>query len=278
MSHVAVTTRTRIGRVICFVAVAITFSWIQWLAVIASQRGWLTADVPLSAVAIFGPCVAAVVSLVGAADDRRRWLRSVLQWRIPPLVGFLAVLLPPLFLICCISIASAATPSAPRVQAPTLMSAVALFVGMFLTAGVGEELGWRGFLLPELRRSLGPLLASSIVGVIWFVWHLPLFWVIGATQREIPTSSFAIGILSYSFILTWLVEASNNSVLRAMLFHSSANVGFFLAIGYVKPLPQYTFVFRSYVVAIAIFGLVATVLLIRRDRNAAHVRRTRRRP
>lgn len=269
MSHYAVTRPTRMGRVICFVAVALAFSWSQWLAVIASQRRWLAADISLSTLAIFGPLVAAVVSLVGSSDDRRQWFWSVLRWRIPPVVGVLAVLLPPLLGIGCVALATAVTPSAPRVQAPSVATVVAVFAGMFVTAGVGEELGWRGFLLPELRKSLGPLQGSLAVAIIWFLWHLPLFWVIGATQREIPAGSFAVGLLSYSLILTWLVEKSNGSVLPAMLFHSSANVSFFLAMAYAKNLPQYELLSRTYVGAFAVLGAIAAVLLIRRDRTAA---------
>lgn len=271
MSHVEVTPRMRIGRVAVFVAVAMAFSWVQWFAVIASQRGWITAHVSLSPLAIFGPLVAAVVSLIGAPDDRRRWFRSLLQWRIPAVAGAVAVLLAPVLFICCLAIATTVTPGSPRVPTPPLATVVSLFAGMFVTAGLGEESGWRGFLLPELRRSTGPLLASSIVAIVWFVWHLPLYWVAGATQQQIPVFSFALGIWSYSVVLTWLVEGSNHSTLVAMLFHSSANVSFWLAIVYLKNLPQYSFVSRGYVVAITLSGMVAAVLLICRDRKPVHL-------
>ena len=265
MSHVDVTSHTRIGRVLCFVAVAVAFSWVQWFAVIASQHGWLSARVSLSPLAIFGPLVAAGVVSLGASDDRRRWLRSLVQWRIPPVAGLGAVLLAPLLFICCLAVATAATPGATRPATPPVATVLSLLVGMFVTAGVGEESGWRGFLLPELRRSIGGLLASLIVAIVWFVWHLPLFWVTGATQQQIPASSFALGILTYSLILTWLVEASNNSTLVAMLFHSSANVSFWLAMVYVRNLPQYRLLTSLYLGTIALCGAVAGVLLIRRD-------------
>jgi hypothetical protein len=73
-----------------------------------------------------------------------------------------------------------------------------------------------------------------------------------------------------SLILTWLVEGSSNSTLVAMLFHSSANVSFWLAMVYIKNLPQYGLLSRFYVVAIAGFGAVAAVLLVHRDRKSEH--------
>jgi hypothetical protein len=74
-----------------------------------------------------------------------------------------------------------------------------------------------------------------------------------------------------TLILTWLVETSNNSALPAMLFHSSANTSFLLAIVYVKTLPQYAFLSRAYVGAFVVLGAVAAVLLIGRDRKPAHL-------
>ena len=258
---------TPIGRTIAFVAVAVAFSWAQWLAVIASQRGWLAAHVSLGPLAIFGPLVAAVVILRGS-DDRRRWWRSLLQWRMPPGIAFVAVFLSPVVFIGCLVIATAVMPGTPRVEAPPARSVAAVLAGMYLTAGVGEESGWRGFLLPELRTLVGPLVGSLIVAIVWFAWHLPLFWVAGATQQQISPFSFALGILSYSFILTWLVESAGNSTVPAMLFHTSANVTFWVAIVSVRHLPQYGFVSRAYLGAMAACGAVAATSLLCRERKA----------
>jgi membrane protease YdiL (CAAX protease family) len=53
------------------------------------------------------------------------------------------------------------------------------FVVLVLTDGLGEETGWRGFALPRLLDRTGPLPASLLLGVMWAVWHLPLFWTVG---------------------------------------------------------------------------------------------------
>ena len=41
---------------------------------------------------------------------------------------------------------------------------------------IGEELGWRGFLLPTLQTRLSAIASALIIGLIWFCWHIPLFW------------------------------------------------------------------------------------------------------
>ena len=77
--------------------------------------------------------------------------------------------------------------------------------------------------------------------------------------------------MSYSLILTWLVEVSRNSVLVAMLFHSTANVSFWLAEVCVRNLPQYHLLSRAYVSSIAVFAVVAALLLARRDRSVSRL-------
>ena len=51
---------------------------------------------------------------------------------------------------------------------------------------LGEELGWRGFLLPRLAARQGPLRASLVVGLLWGLWHLPAFWLPGTGKVGSP--------------------------------------------------------------------------------------------
>jgi len=57
---------------------------------------------------------------------------------------------------------------------------------IFLTiaAGIGEEFGWRGFLLPRLQSRHNALVSGLIVGVAWATWHVPLFFIKGTSQYE----------------------------------------------------------------------------------------------
>ena len=79
----------------------------------------------------------------------------------------------------------------------------------------GEELGWRGYLLPQLRRTRSFLVANSILVVIWFAYHVPVIFVPGVYSNPgIPTWAslllFAIAITGFSFFVGALWETHHD--------------------------------------------------------------------
>ena len=215
-----------IGR---FVAIAFAFAWLQWFAVIASARHWLPWHVPLTPLGSFGPAIAAALLLPGK-EARRAWWASLRRWRVRPVVILSACFLLPLAAAACFAVASSVKGDWSRPALPGIGIILAASLEILLLGGpLGEEPGWRGFLLPELRKSLSAFQASVVVGLLWFAWHLPLFWVPGAPQQELSMWKFAVALLAYSFVLTWLMEVGKATVLMAIVFHTSANVTFWMA-------------------------------------------------
>lgn len=89
-----------------------------------------------------------------------------------------------------------------------------------------EEVGWRGFALPLLIEQFGSLGAALVLGVVWSIWHLPMFSIPGSNQ----TGSFLrymIGTTSRSVLLTVIYTGSGGSILLCMLFHAVTNAWFF---------------------------------------------------
>ena len=63
------------------------------------------------------------------------------------------------------------------------------FLFVFFVGGGQEELGWRGFALPRLQAAYGAFAASFIIGVVWAIWHFPLYLIDGASmllQHSLP--------------------------------------------------------------------------------------------
>jgi membrane protease YdiL (CAAX protease family) len=82
---------------------------------------------------------------------------------------------------------------------------------------LGEEIGWRGFALPKLQAALAPLAASIAIGVIWAVWHLPLFFMSGMPQYESPFFAYTLYTIALSIVLTFLATHTAGSVVIATL-------------------------------------------------------------
>ena len=93
-----------------------------------------------------------------------------------------------------------------------------------LTDGLGEELAWRGFVLPRLLSRHNALVASLILGVIWALWHLPLVWTEGNAMYHQPVWLLLVDIPAKSILFTWVFLHTRGSVLLAMLFHGATNV------------------------------------------------------
>jgi len=87
----------------------------------------------------------------------------------------------------------------------------------------GEEIGWRGYALPRLAERMGLAGASILLGVIWALWHLPLFFVSEADTYRQPFVLYALQVTAISVTIAWLYARTNGSLLLVMLFHAAVN-------------------------------------------------------
>ena len=99
------------------------------------------------------------------------------------------------------------------------------FVFIFVLGGpLQEEFGRRGYLLDPLQERLSALGGGVIIGLIWAVWHLPLFYIPSETiYFRNPFLGFAVSITLLSVLMTWVYNNTNRSLLPVLLFHASFN-------------------------------------------------------
>ena len=88
---------------------------------------------------------------------------------------------------------------------------------------MGEELGWRGFLLPKLIDKYNPITASLILGVIWAFWHLPVDLFANNNHGILNFVFRIIWTLPLSIIFTWFFIKTEGSLLIALFLHTSIN-------------------------------------------------------
>lgn len=92
--------------------------------------------------------------------------------------------------------------------------------------GLGEEIGWRGFLVPELSKTLGFTGTALISGVVWSLWHYPILIFAdynAGTNTVYALACFTVMVIAISFIFAWM-RLKSGSLWTGALLHASHNL------------------------------------------------------
>ena len=111
----------------------------------------------------------------------------------------------------------AAPPSPAQLGGWPLIGTATLIFLINPLGGAWEEPGWRGFALPLLLRRHSALMASAELGVIWTLWHVPLF-----LTGHVPWPD-AAAVFTLSFVFTAIFLRTAGSVPIAFLLHAAIN-------------------------------------------------------
>lgn len=222
MTALSVPTVRRAG-IIWFLALAFLLTWPLQLAA-------LSPTLPFAPLLILGswmPNLAAFLVLgwiVREPGGIRRLLAGWTRWRVSP-IWYLVALSPlavTLLAAVVYQLAGGAAEPRPPVTGSMLLGAALVAL---ITGATGEELGWRGFLLPRLQITLAALPAGLVVGVVWALWHLPLWFLPGKPWMALPYWAFAVVAITTSILYAWLVNSTGGSLLLVSLMHLAMNFG-----------------------------------------------------
>jgi CAAX protease family protein len=195
-------------------------AWSAWAHMVTALR-W-----PVFYIGVFAPGIVAlwltwqengqagVRSLIGRLFQ---WQTSV-RWYVFALGYIAAIKLIAAFII---RLTSGAWP--PFAHVPWLLLFAGAVFSTLVGGQVGEELGWRGYLLPRLAEHIGLRAAGLVVGVVWALWHLPLFYFPGADLAGQSFPIFLLLVTALSVAMTWLYSKTGGSLLLMMLFHAAMN-------------------------------------------------------
>ena len=164
-----------------------------------------------------------VTLMTGGREELRRLFKRSLEWRFAPL-WYLAAISTPLLVTAASTIAAIWISGAEISDnwfSPYMPFGFMVF--FLIYDGLGEEIGWRGFALPRFQESLGSLGGSVVVGVLWALWHLPLFFMPGSSQYGDPLIPYVYLLTCWTIVMALFVGKARGSVLPAILLHGSAN-------------------------------------------------------
>ncbi len=212
-----------------FFGLALAWSWGWWLAMLAAglrvAPGLSASHLP----GLLGPGVAAL--LVTAWADGWRGLgalaRACLDPRGIPGIAW-AVALAPLAIAVAVALVAGEASGPPPPGAwlalpgvPQEAPPAAAFLLILLAIGFGEEVGWRAFAFARLEAR-GRLEAAAVVGLLWMLWHLPLFFLNAGMAAMVGPmlAGWAVSILAGSILLGWLWLAAGARLWPVALFHA----------------------------------------------------------
>lgn len=266
-----------------FTALALGFAVVYWLVAVLSRAGTLPfsmehedfgrASLPGNVVWLvfsnFGPALAAVIALAlcRGRDALAGLGRSLVRWRVPPWLYVAAWFNLVLNAAVVASGYATGTMHFDASAFAPLKFVLLFFVMAAIDGPLGEEIGWRGVLLPQLMQRMSPLAAALVVGVVWYAWHVPLY----AAEDKLPALGdhllFLLSCLALSVIMTWFFLKSNASTLLMIYVHDATNYATFLRFRLFPKLAGSPWPTTVYFVLLALLACVAAIALIRRSNS-----------
>ena len=233
------TTRTRFiakySVVVFFILAMVLGAGSVYLVV----QGILPAGVALASALSASIAGIIMTTVEDGSGGMKLMLRRLLIWR----VGIGYWLFACLFLVPAILLGSVVNPlfnGDPLDFSSThpSLEIIPLFIIFFIVAGLGQELGWTGFLTPRLQSRFGALTSCVIRAVLGGLWHLPLFFYSRLQHpalADFPYSGWiaqkgflvAIGtmilmfLLPWSIFYSWIFNNTRGSLLLAAVLHGS---------------------------------------------------------
>jgi len=226
-----------IRRSLLFLFATLGWTWLFWFAIVLLDK---TTQDPIGRLLYYvggaGPLTVALAFLYSFETKTTRvdfWNR-LLKVRTVPKKWFLCALTLPLVFNCLAILSTSLLADELTGYIPTYVNIsqpAALFTFLLLRFILGplpEEIGWRGYALERLQVTFNPIVASLVIWLFWWLWHLPLYCIHGTYQNGAGLFSnqffvFAFGLMAESFLFTWLYNNSGKSILVAVLFHFSIN-------------------------------------------------------
>ncbi|WP_416839516.1 type II CAAX prenyl endopeptidase Rce1 family protein [Haloferax sp. DFSO52] len=210
-----------------FLLLTFGWSWAFWVPRALVSEGYLESFPVLPELGAFGPTVAAfvLVAYTGGLQGAVRLARRAVQLDYPRRWLGVALLFAPVVVLVALAVAvvTDTTPSFPWAGNPLVLP-IAFVVILLLGGPIQEEFGWRGYLLDALQARFGAVGSGVLVGLVWAVWHFPLFYIPSETiYYRNPFLGFVVSITLFSVLLTWVYNNTNRSLLPALLFHASFN-------------------------------------------------------
>ncbi|QMS85286.1 type II CAAX endopeptidase family protein [Candidatus Xianfuyuplasma coldseepsis] len=226
-------------QLIVYFAVTFGFSWLVWSPFILAGFGLYPMSETLSSlmmlaviIGAFGPLVGAVVVQykIGRWPQVKSFLKHCLRFRTKPLYYILAIVIPfgvtviAHYITTGFGISNLPTTLMPEELTISPVVLVLPYALLMLVLGGGqEEFGWRGFAQDKLQDKFGILLGSSFLGLMWGLWHAPLWIMPGEGHENYSFIAFVLFTIIFSIMISILYNISDKKMVIPWVMHAASN-------------------------------------------------------
>ena len=241
-----------------------------FLGTSATARTQLWVGGPIS---LLGPTTAGLV-LTGVLYGRtgfRQLLSRLLAWRVGAAWYAIALFTAPV--LTTLSLLARSAPPAIATESDKLgLLLTGIALGL-VSSPFFEELGWTGFATPELRKRYGILPTGLLMGVLWGLWHFPIFSASGRASEPMTPLVFTLLLLftwliPYRILMVWVYDRTQSLLLAVLMHVPIVTDQFVLAV----PASSATFIATSNILfAAALWIVVAVIFLASRGRLEAQI-------
>lgn len=204
-----------------FFLLTFAVTWAFYFAASAASPGLRG---PLFLLGVIAPSLVALALTAWSEGSAgvRALLGRILRWRVGVrwyvfAVGYVAAVKLAVALVHRV-----ATGAWPRFgETPLYVMAAVIVTSTWVQAG--EEIGWRGYALPRMAERIGLAPASLLLGVIWAVWHLPLFFFPESDTFGQSFPVYLLQVVALSVAMAWLYWKTGGSLLLVMVMHAAIN-------------------------------------------------------
>ena len=224
---------------VLFFVLTFVFTWVLLLPSIIVGNEMLAVPFDMSiydgfasVFSAFGPMFAAIVLIARKSGWGRvwQWLRDCVSFRIKPVYILGALLLPIViaagthYLVNGTGLDTFPASLLPEnLPYPAIVWAIPAFFAMLFIGGGQEEFGWRGYAQQPLQEKMGVVKGSMLLGALWGLWHLPLWFIPGDPHIFQPFGAFVIFTTAFSVQMAWLYNASGQKFIIPWMMHAINN-------------------------------------------------------
>jgi len=242
---------------------------------IIQENDGITPLALIGLIGAYGPTIAAII-VQGVLDKKKlkTMLGRLLRVRVSCRIYLFVIIAPILFYVVAYLLGTMVLDGNLHISWMAGLSGIPIWFLAALPFGpMGEELGWRGFMLPRLLDQFSILKASFFVGLAWGVWHLASFSFPGAAIPEFLSVNvwtiflYFANTIALSIVFSYVYLKSRGSVFMAILLHTFFNAASNITFDFFAETQNVALLTTTYILNLVLAGTVGVLLVKKAEKR-----------